>query len=126
MTTTTAPRRFRIFCSRLGHDVRTVYDGTEALLAAGAFRPDLMLLDIGLPTISGYEVCRLLRQQAWAANMTIVAMTGWGDQEAQRKSQAAGFDRHLVKPIDEASLVTALQMARPNPGEPTIRASLDE
>jgi CheY-like chemotaxis protein len=98
--------------------VRTVYDGTEALLAAGEFRPDLMLLDLGLPSLSGYEVCRLLRQQAWAEKMSIVAMTGWGDQEAQRKSHAAGFDRHLVKPIDEASLVIALQLAGPDSGEP--------
>ncbi len=97
--------------SRLGHEVRMVHDGNAALLAAGEFRPDLVLLDIGLPTISGYEVCRLIRSQPWGAAMTIVAMTGWGDQEAQRKAQAAGFDRHLVKPVDEALLISTLALA---------------
>jgi CheY-like chemotaxis protein/two-component sensor histidine kinase len=96
--------------SRLGHDVRTAHDGSAAILAADDFRPDLILLDIGLPTLSGYDVCRHIREQPWAAGTTVVAMTGWGDQEAQRKARAAGFDRHLVKPIDEDSLKSALAL----------------
>ena len=70
-----------------------------------------MLLDIGLPTLSGYDVCRRLRDEAWTAGVTIVAMTGWGDAEAQRKTCAAGFDRHLVKPVDEDSLRATLALA---------------
>ena len=62
---------------------------------------DLILLDIGLPVLNGYEVCRIIREQPWGAGITIVAMTGWGDQEAQRKVNEAGFDRHMVKPVDE-------------------------
>lgn len=95
----------------LGHDARVVRDGGGALEAADAFRPELVLLDIGLPTLSGYEVCRLLRAQPWGASIKVVAMTGWGDQEAQRKARDAGFDRHLVKPVDEESLLSALALA---------------
>jgi signal transduction histidine kinase len=97
--------------SRLGHRVRTVHDGGAAVVAAEEFRPDLVLLDIGLPTLSGYDVCHRIRSQPWGSGITIVAMTGWGDAEAQRKARAAGFDRHLVKPIDEQSLLSALAMA---------------
>jgi signal transduction histidine kinase len=97
--------------SRLGHEVRMVHDGEAALEAASAYRPELVLLDIGLPTLTGYEVCRLLREQPWGADITIAAMTGWGDEAAQRKAQAAGFDRHLVKPVDEASLLSVLAAA---------------
>jgi signal transduction histidine kinase len=97
--------------SRLGHCVRTVHDGGAALQSADEFRPQLVLLDIGLPTLSGYEVCRRLRSEAWGGAVTIVAMTGWGDAEAQRKARAAGFDRHLVKPIDEEALSATLALA---------------
>lgn len=96
--------------SRLGHEVRMVNDGAAAILAADDFRPDLILLDIGLPTLSGYDVCRHIREQPWGAVMTIIAMTGWGDQEAQRKARAAGFDSHLVKPVDEDLLMSALAL----------------
>ena len=104
--------------SQLGHSVRTVHDGGAALRSADEFRPELVLLDIGLPTMSGYEVCRRLRNEAWGGALTIVAMTGWGDAEAQRKARAAGFDRHLVKPIDEQSLLAALVMASAAVGVP--------
>ena len=76
-------------------------DGGAALQSRGEFRPELVLLDIGLPTLSGYEVCRRSGREPWGADITIVAMTGWGDAEAQRKARAAGFDQHLVKPVDE-------------------------
>ena len=97
--------------SRLGHSVRTVHDGGTALQSAEEFRPELVLLDIGLPTLSGYEVCRRLRGEVWGSALKIVAMTGWGDAEAQRKARAAGFDRHLVKPVDQESLLDTLVMA---------------
>ena len=97
--------------SRLGHSVRTVHDGGAALQSADEFRPELVLLDIGLPTLSGYEVCRRLRGEVWGSALKIVAMTGWGDAEAQRKARAAGFDRHLVKPVDQESLLETLVMA---------------
>ena len=97
--------------TRLGHRVCTVHDGGDALQVASDFRPELVLLDIGLPTLSGYEVCSRIRAQAWGPDITIVAMTGWGDAEAQRKARSAGFDRHLVKPVDEQSLLSALELA---------------
>jgi signal transduction histidine kinase/ActR/RegA family two-component response regulator len=97
--------------SQFGHEVRAVNDGGAALQAASEFRPGLILLDIGLPTLNGYQVCELVRSEAWGRDIKIVAMTGWGDAEAQRKTLAAGFDRHLVKPVDESSLLAALSLA---------------
>ena len=94
--------------SMQGHEVRMAHDGEAALIAADEFRPDAILLDIGLPLRSGYEVCRLLREQPWGRRITVIALTGWGDQEAVRKGEEAGFDRHLVKPVDEAALIAAL------------------
>ena len=97
----------------LGHEVSVVHDGESAGAEAARFRPDAMLLDIGLPGIDGYEVCRRAREEPWGKEITIVALTGWGDKDAQRKSKAAGFDGHLVKPVDEALLVEALAGNRP-------------
>jgi signal transduction histidine kinase len=91
-----------------GHEVRVAHDGEAALAAAEEFRPDVMLLDIGLPLLSGYEVCRRLRGQSWGEEISVVALTGWGDQDAVMKGESAGFDRHLVKPVDEAVLVSTL------------------
>jgi CheY-like chemotaxis protein len=92
----------------LGHEVRTVHDGDTAMVEATRYRPDVILLDIGLPGVDGYEVCRQIRRQAWGAQTRVIALTGWGDEEAQRKSQAAGFDVHLVKPVEEKALQNAL------------------
>jgi DNA-binding response OmpR family regulator len=89
------------------------HDGEDALVAADTFRPDVMLLDIGLPLLSGYEVCRRLREQAWGRQIIVVALTGWGDQDAVTKGEMAGFDRHLVKPVDEAILVATLASLPP-------------
>jgi signal transduction histidine kinase len=92
----------------LGHDVRTVHDGEAAVVEATRYRPDVILLDIGLPGVDGYEVCRRIRRQPWGAQTRVIALTGWGDREAQCRSQEAGFDVHLVKPVDESSLQHAL------------------
>ncbi len=88
----------------LGNEIRTAGDGLEAIQAAEEFRPELILLDIGLPKLDGYEACRRIRQQPWSKPMTIVALTGWGQQEDRRRSQEAGFDHHLVKPVDLPTL----------------------
>ncbi len=93
----------------LGHETRVVYGGREAIEAFDAFQPDLVLLDIGLPEMSGYEVVRRLRERR--RNVRIVAVTGWGQAEDRRRSAEAGFDLHLVKPIDELALRSALQAA---------------
>jgi len=92
----------------MGNEVRTAHDGQEALEAAEAFRPDVAVLDIGLPTIDGYEAARRLREQPWGRDMILVALTGWGQDEDRRRSQEAGFDHHLVKPVNAKALREAL------------------
>jgi DNA-binding response OmpR family regulator len=74
------------------------------LEVAATFRPDAILLDIGMPKLNGYEVCRRIRQQAWGKNMVVIALTGWGQEEDKRRSLEAGVDSHLVKPVDHAAL----------------------
>jgi DNA-binding response OmpR family regulator len=67
---------------------------------AGEFRPAVALLDIGLPKLDGYEVCRRIREQPWGKEMVLIALTGWGqEEEDRRRSHEAGFDHHLVKPV---------------------------
>jgi CheY-like chemotaxis protein/two-component sensor histidine kinase len=88
----------------VGHETLTANDGQEAIEAAERFRPDAMLLDIGLPRLNGYEVCRRIREQPWGKQLVLVAVTGWGQEEDLHRSQAAGFDAHLVKPVDRESL----------------------
>jgi signal transduction histidine kinase/ActR/RegA family two-component response regulator len=92
----------------LGHVTRTVYDGEAALAAAGSFSPEVVLLDIGLPGMSGYEICRRLRQRPGGGDLIIFAQTGWGQEEDRRCTQEAGFDCHLVKPIDPTDLLRRL------------------
>jgi PAS domain S-box-containing protein len=87
-----------------GHEVHAVYDGPSALTAAGTFRPDVVLLDLGLPGMSGLEVCRALRAQGFAGTR-IVAMTGYGTGKDRLRTEEAGFDAHLVKPVDIAMLL---------------------
>jgi CheY-like chemotaxis protein len=92
----------------MGNEVRTAHDGQEALEAAEAFRPDVAVLDIGLPTIDGYEAARRMREQPWGRDMILVALTGWGQEEDRRRAQEAGFDHHLVKPVNAKTLREAL------------------
>jgi PAS domain S-box-containing protein len=83
-----------------GHEVRVAYDGEAAIAALAGFRADIALLDIGMPGKNGYEVAAQIRKQPWGAAIHLVALTGWGQAEDQRRSEAAGFDAHLVKPVD--------------------------
>jgi len=82
-----------------GHETHVAHDGPEALTRADALRPDAVLLDLGLPGLSGYEVCRRLRVEPWAREIPIIAITGWGQDDDRRRSKDAGFDAHLVKPV---------------------------
>jgi PAS domain S-box-containing protein len=91
-----------------GHETYMAHDGATAFEAAEKHRPDVILLDIGLPTLNGYEVCRRLRNQPSGKRTVIIALTGWGQEEDRRKSREAGFDGHLVKPVDYAALMTLL------------------
>lgn len=92
----------------LGHEVRTTFGGEEALAVAGGFLPDVVLLDLGMPGMDGYEACRRIRGQPWGSKMAVIAVTGWGQDEDRRKTTLAGFDRHLVKPVEPALIVRTL------------------
>jgi PAS domain S-box-containing protein len=94
-----------------GHEVRTAYDGQEALELADAFEPNVALLDIGMPHVDGYELCRRLRERPYGRDMLIVALTGWGQAEDKQRSEDAGFDEHLVKPADIRALERLLGAA---------------
>jgi len=87
-----------------GHDVATAHDGIEALKLAQEFQPNVVLLDLGMPKLDGYEAARSIRQQSWGRGMMLVALTGWGQAEDKRRSREAGFDAHLVKPVDFVAL----------------------
>jgi DNA-binding response OmpR family regulator len=91
-----------------GHDVRTAHDGQAALTTAADYRPEVVLLDIGLPGMDGFEVAKRLREQEWMAGVMLVAMTGYGQEEDRRRSREAGFDHHMVKPIDPGALEALL------------------
>lgn len=91
-----------------GNEVRTANDGLRALEVAEAFRPDVLLLDIGMPELNGYEVCRRIRERPWGKKVVLVAMTGWGQDEDKQRSREAGFDLHLVKPVDFSAIETLL------------------
>jgi PAS domain S-box-containing protein len=92
----------------VGNDTRTAYDGEEGVAVAGEFRPDVMLLDIGLPKLNGYEACRRIREQPWGKGIFLIAVTGWGQEEDRRRSREAGFDHHMVKPVDPQELMKFL------------------
>jgi PAS domain S-box-containing protein len=91
-----------------GHVVYTAHDGDTALDLVDQHRPDVVLLDIGLPVLNGLEVCRRIRQQPWGQAIVLIALTGWGQDEDRRRSQEAGFDGHLVKPVDHTRLLAML------------------
>jgi CheY-like chemotaxis protein len=93
-----------------GHEVLTAYDGRTALTVAEERRPEVVLLDIGMPEVSGYDVARAIRREAWGRNMRLIALTGWGQAEHRRRSIEVGFDDHLVKPVELEMLENLLQM----------------
>jgi signal transduction histidine kinase/ActR/RegA family two-component response regulator len=97
-----------ILLGMAGNETRTAYDGAEAVATAETFRPDVVLLDLGLPLMDGYETCTRIRQQPWGKDILVVALTGWGQAEDRRRSTEAGFDRHIVKPADPVQLMKML------------------
>jgi two-component system CheB/CheR fusion protein len=99
----------------MGNEVLTAHDGVQAVEAAAAFRPDVILLDIGMPKMNGLDACRKIREQSANAGTVLIAMTGWGQDEDKDRSREAGFDLHLVKPVEPADLEKVLNAlpARP-------------
>ena len=94
-----------------GHEVRVANDGEAGVATAEKFAPDMVLMDIGMPKLNGYEAASRIRQQLWGKSMVLVALTGWGQAEDRRKSAEAGFDHHLVKPVEMDEL-EQLMLAR--------------
>ncbi|HWA14919.1 MAG TPA: PAS domain S-box protein, partial [Gemmatimonadales bacterium] len=92
----------------LGHETESAYDGLTAIELAEQFGPDVVLLDIGLPKLNGYEVCQRIRQQPWGQRIVMAAVSGWGQEADRRKSTEAGFDYHMVKPLDYNLLLRVL------------------
>jgi CheY-like chemotaxis protein len=84
---------------------RAAYDGEQALREVAAFAPDVVLLDIGMPELDGVEVCRRIRALPSGASIKVIALTGWGQEESRRRTQRAGFDEHLVKPVNPDALL---------------------
>jgi PAS domain S-box-containing protein len=99
-----AAESLTVLLNLTGNETRTAYDGLEAVEAAATFRPDMILLDIGLPELNGYDVARKIREQSWGERMILVALTGWGQDEDRRRSKEAGFNHHLTKPVDPVTL----------------------
>jgi CheY-like chemotaxis protein len=83
-----------------GHDVCVAHDGEQALISAADFRPDIALLDIGLPKLDGYGVAEAIRRESWGKGILLLALTGWGQNDDKRRAREAGFDFHLTKPVD--------------------------
>lgn len=111
----------------MGHETRTAQDGREALVVAADFRPELVLMDIGMPILNGYDACRQLREQSWGRAMRIVACTGWGQDEDRQRSKDAGFDQHMVKPPSPSTLeqlIAALPAAAPYAGPQAIDGAI--
>jgi CheY-like chemotaxis protein len=98
-----------------GHEVFTAYDGRTAIQLAEEHKPDAVLLDIGMPEVSGYDVARAIRREAWGRSMRLIALTGWGQAEHRRRSLEAGFDDHLVKPVELDVLESVLQLGTASP-----------
>lgn len=88
----------------MGNETQTAHDGLEALAVGEGFKPDVVLLDIGMPKLNCLDTCRRIRQQTWGKNVVLVAPTGWGQEEDKRRSHEAGFNAHMVKPVEPAAL----------------------
>lgn len=116
---TQTPQRFRILVvddnhdsalslammlSIMGHETRTAHDGESAVATAESFLPEVVLLDIGLPKLNGYEVAQRIRESAWGQSMFLIAVTGWGQDEDRQRSSEVGLNVHMVKPVEPAAL----------------------
>jgi len=108
-----AARSLAVLFELAGNETHTAHDGQEAVDAAARLRPDVILLDIGLPKLNGLEACREIRQHPWSKSIVIVGLTGWGQDDDRQKSREAGFDAHLIKPADFGEITRLLDKLRP-------------
>ena len=107
----------------MGNEVHTVHDGLQAVEAGETFQPDVVLLDIGMPKLNGYEAARRIRELSWGRQAVLIALTGWGQDEDRRHSEEAGFNHHLVKPVAPAALEKLLAELKSSNVRPTSSAS---
>jgi PAS domain S-box-containing protein len=107
----------------LGNEVLQARDGLEAMEIGQTFQPDIVLMDLGMPKLNGYEAARRLRQQPWGRELTLVATTGWGHDDDRRRTAEAGFDHHLVKPVALAALREVLDAPQPQPVDSCVANS---
>jgi CheY-like chemotaxis protein len=120
-------RSLAMLLKLFGHETEIAHDGFAALETAERLRPDAVLLDIGLPKLNGYEVCRRIRAQPWGKDLMLIAVSGWGQEEDLHKSRDAGFNHHIVKPVDHdilMKLIAALP-ASTNPSQQPPAADVD-
>ena len=108
-----AATMLKMVVKMLGNKVRTAHDGQQAVEVAAEFLPDVVLMDLGMPKMNGYEAARHIRKQSWGHDMLLVALTGWGQDEDREKTRQAGFDHHLVKPAEPAVLQQLLANHKP-------------
>jgi len=121
---TSAPRRILVvddntdgvaslsmLLTMIGHETATAFDGLGAISVAQEFEPHIVLLDLDLPKLNGYEACRRIRSEEWGKTMMLVAVTGHAGEEERMKSLEAGFDMHLVKPVNAETLMAVLAAA---------------
>ena len=100
--------------SIMGHDTRTAHDGETAVTTAESFLPEVVLLDIGLPKLNGYEVAQRIRTSSWGSSMFLIAVTGWGQDEDRQRSAEVGLNVHMVKPVEPSALQKLLAGLRPD------------
>ncbi|HUE12877.1 MAG TPA: response regulator [Planctomycetaceae bacterium] len=99
-----AAESMRVLLKLMGAEARAAFDGLEALEVAATFHPEAVLLDIGMPKLHGYDTARRFRQEEWGKDIVLVALTGWGREEDRRRAEEAGFDGHLIKPVQVSAL----------------------
>ena len=103
--------------SIMGHDTRTANDGESAVTTAESFLPEVVLLDIGLPKLNGYEVAQHIRANTWGHSMYLIAVTGWGQEEDRQRSSEVGLNAHMVKPVEPGALEQLLSELRAKQGD---------
>lgn len=107
-----AARSLAVLFELYGAEVRFTLDGEEAVRVAESFRPEIALLDISMPGMSGYEAARAIRRAPWGKAMVLIALTGWGRPTDLEAARAAGFDGHLLKPVDPEALLRVISQLR--------------
>ena len=106
----------------LGHEVRTAYDGAQAVVVAAEFRPHVMMMDLGMPNMDGYEAARRIRQEPWGEGLLLVAVSGWSQEQHKSRATEAGFDHHVVKPIEAADIRRMLARSAEAAGQGASKA----